>query len=230
MDWRRHWQEFPERFEETDFLAQVSKTVKRVPISAEQFAMIVDSVRETLALGPTDTVLDLCCGNGLITHALSAHCKAISGMDFSVRLINIAKRHHSGSNISYHFGSVLDADALQSVASVEKAYMYEALQHFKRSDLLRILSNLFSPGSGVKLLLLASVPDLDRRWSFYNTPTRKLDWLIRKIRGCEVMGTWWRRSDIVDACSQLGLSVKFMEQPQGLYTAHYRLNILIKRG
>lgn len=230
MDWRRHWQEFPEGFEETDFLAQVGKTVNRSPISAEQFAMIVGSVRDALALGPADTVLDLCCGNGLIAHALSAHCKAISGVDFSERLIEVAKRHHSGSNVSYHSGNVLDADALPPLASVDKAYMYEALQHFKRSDLPRILSIIFSPGSGVELLMLASVPDRARRWSFYNTPSRKLDWLVRTIRGCEAIGTWWRRADIVDACSQLGLGVKFMEQPRGLYTAHYRMNVLIRRG
>ena len=230
MDWKDHWQQYPEGFDETEFLAQVGKTVNRAPISPEQFSMIVRSVVDALKIDAGDTVLDLCCGNGLITHAISSHCKAISGIDYSAPLIEVARRHKAGPNITYYSGSVLDIDALPPLVSFKKAYMYEALQHFRRDELRPILSTIFSPGSSVQALLLASVPDRSRRWRFYNTPQRKLDWLIRTLKGAEAIGTWWGRRDIIDACSRLGLSAEFMEQPGGLYTAHYRMNVLIQRS
>jgi cyclopropane fatty-acyl-phospholipid synthase-like methyltransferase len=230
MDWRRHWQEYPEGFGENMFLEQVGKTVNGLPISDEEFETIVHNIIATLDLDANDSVLDLCCGNGLITRVLSEHCKAISGVDFSQRLIEVARKYNAAANISYHCGSILDPDVLPSLASFNKAYMYEALQHFRRKDLPEILSKIFSPDSSIELLMLGSVPELALRWRFYNTFTRKLNWLTRTLHGREAIGTWWSRRNILEACTWAGVRAEFMDQPHGLYTAHYRMNVLIKRG
>ncbi|WP_088623784.1 class I SAM-dependent methyltransferase [Oceanicola sp. 22II-s10i] len=59
------------------------------------FAPITDAVGTGMArrfVQPTDTVLDLCCGQGTLTAQLAATGAAITGMDFSPEMLALARR------------------------------------------------------------------------------------------------------------------------------------------
>ncbi len=61
--------------------------------------------------------------------------------------------------------SVLELDKMRGMylVPVNKVIMYEALQYFKKRDLIRILRNILSLTDDDGVILLSSVPDSNRK-------------------------------------------------------------------
>lgn len=228
-DMQEYWVQKPKMVGETDFLAQVGKTVNRQPISDEQFRTIVSDIIAHLDLTKTDVVLDLCCGNGLITTEIAKSCEKVIGIDFSRPLIEIAKRYHCPENVEYLCMSALDLDEgfITQAPRFNKVLMYEALQHFEREDLTKILTTILSLVSKSHIILLGSIPDSRKKWRFYNTPRRWKLYLRQKIRGRDLIGTWWSKNLIQKVCDELGVRCEFYEQSKELHTSYYRFDIKI---
>ena len=230
-DWARFWEVYPKRVGGTDFLEQVGKTVKGQPITDVQFKRILSQIGDQLHLEKDDTLLDLCCGNGLITKELGRSCRMVVGIDFSQPLVDVANQHHQAANVVYQRMNVLELDKLPPMVPglFSKVLMYEALQNFRKQDLKRLLENVLKLSSRDVVILLGSIPDHARKWRFYNTPKRKLAHLARRMLGTDPIGTWWKRGDIHTTCKQFGLQCKFQEQHKELHTSHYRFDAVMFR-
>lgn len=226
-DWEKYWKIFPVDIDEQDFLRQVGKTVNNIPISKEQFDEILKSIRINLDLNPDDDVLDLCCGNGFITKSISENAGRVTGIDFSSKLIEVAGKYNSSKNIEYIYGNILDVRHLVKDKKINKGYMYEALQHFDVKQFESLLQQLKGLMKGHFIFFFGSVPDMDRKWKFYNTIRRKLSYVWRVINNNEAIGTWWDKGVIERVCAKNNLRVRFIEQNSKLHTAHYRFDMVI---
>ena len=228
-NWKRFWRSYPKTVEETDFLKQVEKTVCGQPISTRQFQLIISDIRQRLELNEDDVVLDLCCGNGLITQEIAAVCREVVGVDFSRPLLDVANKYHRPENVRYECASVLDLDGTPLVSSTpfNKVLMYEAMQHFRPRELVQILSSVLPLTGERPIILLGSVPDAARKWNFYDTYRRRLVYWLRTLTSREAIGTWWDASLIRATCEQLNLRCEFCEQSGELHTAHYRFDVKI---
>jgi len=226
-NWKNHWNTFPEHLDETCFLEQVGKAVNKKPISNEQFKEILSSIKSSLSIIPDDDILDLCCGNGIITKAVAGCCRSIVGMDYSQSLVDIAVKYNSLENIRYVQGDVGKISEHMKDKRFSRIYMYEALQYFKSKQLQKLLTDLKPLMSGRFALFIGSVPDKSRKWDFYNTINRKLSYIWRSIKNEEAIGTWWDKDFIADVCNKNGLKVNFIEQDKKLHTAHYRFDAYI---
>lgn len=231
-DWQHFWNTRPAEIAETEFLKQVGKTVGGTPISKERFEALVSGVIQRLCIQPQDKVLDLCCGNGLITARIASKCKRIIGVDYSEPLIQVARKHHQPENASYYCASVLELpnESLKAEQPFDKVYMYEALQHFKPGDLSTILKTVDALTTPAALVLLASVPDNAKLWNFYNTPERRADYYERKKNGTEAIGTWWEQDFVRSTCTEQGFHCEFLDQNPTLHTAHYRFDLLLTKN
>ncbi len=230
MKWKSFWNEFPVKFGETDFLKQVEKTVGGKPISPVQFETIISDINKTLGTKKDDIVLDLCCGNGVITAIMSKACKSIVGVDYSEPLIKNARKYNKPENASYFQMSVLDPNAKKLLNKpFTKIYMYEALQHFNEDDFSKILALINEISSPNSVILIGSIPNIDQLWDFYDTDERRKDYLERKSKNQEAIGTWWKQKHIVDICLQNGFECKILSQSQVLHTAHYRFDIRLAK-
>lgn len=225
-NWKSFWEELPGQCAEEDFFAQVGKTVSKRPISEKMFEDIVSSVTSGLQLSPADEVLDICCGNGVVTKAIADRCLRVTGVDFSKTLIDIAVRHNSKPNITYLCADAAEVAKFLSVP-FDKAFMYEALQHFSKTQFSAVLEQVRIVSRKPLRFFLGSVPDRQKIWRFYNTWRRKSDYLIRKICNQEAIGHWWSRSELQTVCAAAGFRVQFIEQPDNLHTSHYRFDALI---
>jgi len=226
-DWHSHWHEFPASKPETAFFEQVGKTVNRKPIPKEFISVIISSIQNKLLLESHDYVLDLCCGNGLLTKIVANHCRSVIGIDYSGVLIDIANKYNRPENVTYVCGSVLNAQSLIN-HSVQKVYMYEALQHFTPVMLSQLLDELLLVANDKPLIFfVGSVPDRSKLWKFYNTFSRKFNYFWESFKKEEAIGTWWAKSSIASICNSKNLSVQFIDQNPMLHTAHYRFDMLI---
>jgi cyclopropane fatty-acyl-phospholipid synthase-like methyltransferase len=230
MDWKKHFNHNPNLFKETEFLKQVEKTVSGQPITSVQCDALISDIHKALDLSKDDFILDLCCGNGIITSEISRHCNGIIGIDFSKPLIKIAEKHNKPDNVSYYCMSILDKNVNNIIHKrFTKIYMYEALQHFEEHDLQRILELVLEISSSNPLFFIGSIPDADKLWDFYNTEERRADYRRRKSQGEEAIGTWWSRDYIADVCLQNGLECEFLSQNQILHSAHYRFDVRLTK-
>ncbi len=228
-EWEDFWHFFPGKFSDRDFLRQVGKTYKGKPIDETQFNLLVSHLYKNLDPAEDDRILDVCCGNGLLTSIISNTCKHVVGIDFSSALINIARRHNRADNISYHRRDALaiNEEILYGNKPFSKLYMYEALQHFREDQLPDLLSSIKKISIHPLRFYMASILDKDRIDNFYNTAGLKAQYNREKNEKL-LLGTWWEKEQIKQVCAEHDLSCNFIAQPENLYTAHYRFDVLIK--
>jgi len=230
-NWHSYWNRASSQHGEKEFLRQVGKTVNGVPITTEEFDLLIRELEKLLSLQAEDTVLDLCCGNGIITRVVAENCRYITGIDYSKPLIAIAEKYHQPKNARYMHSSVLDLspEMFRSHAckTFTKIYMYEALQHFEPGDLAVLLARLTGLTMPETVVCLASVPDRDRLWAFYNTPERREEYHRRMAEGTEAIGTWWERGQLEKIARDAGFRARFVSQNPKLHTAHYRFDVVL---
>jgi len=101
MDWKTFFESYRLVPIETDadLLYQVGATVGGKPISARQFAALLDDCRSALQLRSSDALVDLCAGNGVITYELSGQVDCAIGVDFSQPYIENARKHKARPNL-----------------------------------------------------------------------------------------------------------------------------------
>ena len=226
-DWRHHWSAVGQRVGQEDFFHQVERTIAGRAIDPLQIDLVVDAIRTELGLEPTDTLLDLCCGNGLVTIRLSHACQRIVGVDFSTELIEVARKHHSSDKITYLYGSATEVTPTQlGGIRPSKIVMCVGLQYFSEQnlgDLMRAIGGLTQNSVPI---YFTDVPDVDHLYDFYDTPERRADYERRKAVGTEAMGTWWSARRLDEIMRSFGYSAEIQAQDPRRFGAHYRFDLL----
>ena len=208
-------------------LKQVGKTVNGRDISELQMKLIVQSIANILRLTTKDLVVDLCCGNGLITERLAPRVRRVIGVDFTPGLIKTAKMHNTLHNIDYIISDVLRLDS-GFFLGLKKVVMYEALQHFSPKQFAKLLDELRSLDTG-SLVLLGSIPNKEKLKVYYDTEEKYAFYVKRESEGKPHIGRWWSIEEIERLVSMRGFKVIPLPQEPTLYTAYYRFNVLLER-
>lgn len=229
--WFEHWNAIPIHEGEGALLKQVGKTVNRQAVPMVHIDRMVNAILSALDLHADDRVLDLCCGNGLLTARVATVCGQMLGIDYSAPLIGVANTRNRLSNVEYLHGSVLalaDILAEHGKTGFSKAYMYEAFQHFNRDEAQTLLRALATNAQTSFRLFLGSIPDRARLYDFYNTVERRQEYERRLKDSTEAIGTWWLGSEINEIAEAAGFSCAIIPQHDALYTAHYRFDALLE--
>jgi cyclopropane fatty-acyl-phospholipid synthase-like methyltransferase len=229
--WKTFWERYPLGSDETEYLKQVGKTVGGVSISNQQFDAIIDDIDKHLNIRRDDIILDLCCGNGLLTREIAKKCKEVVAIDFSEPLIRQAKKITAHPDVTY---IVLDVRDLVSLAGryrgfFTKVLCYEALAFFGVGEFYRMLQAVKLMARDDAVILMGSVLDHERKWNFFNTFRRKMTYFLKIVllRQEVGLGKWWKRREIENVCHRLGFRCEFHYQNTTLHTAHYRIDIRI---
>lgn len=224
--WKNHYDSISKNLN-SSLLKQVGKTVNGQEIPQSQIDLILEHIASILKLNTNDIVIDLCCGNGVITKQLAPMVKQIIGVDFASSLIEVAKDVNCSPNIEYLHSDILSLMP-QFFAKSKKFLMYEALQHFSFDQMKTFAEKLSGLESG-SLLFFGSIPDKNKIRSFYNTEQKYSYFLDRESKGLPHMGKWWTREEIERIASNYGFTANFLSQDSALYTSYYRFDVLFER-
>lgn len=244
----KHWQSFWGGYRnanaqsEDDLFVQVGKTIARRPIPRDMFASMVERIIDRLELGRDDHILDMCCGNGLISFELAQVAGHVTGVDFADHLIRAAMKFKSLPNISYRVGDVtlpivdLIGGAVQESRDAgdmpDKFLMNDALAYFDPQALGKIVDNICVARDGKPFrFLLTGIPNSTLKWNFYDTPERKLRHAESMRVGDDTndgLGRWWDAAEIEAVCARRGVQVRLANQPDAI--SNYRMDALIWRG
>ncbi len=236
-DWTNFWQSYRilDIKNDQDLLYQAGKTLGGKVIDQDQFNLIIAEIVKKLDLKKEDRLLDLCCGNGVLTYALSPKVTSIIGIDFSVTLIQNARDHKNAENIHYYHKDIKELEQVDpdlSLADINKILIYDALAYFCKSELIQLLKTISGICDGSARILIAAVLDRKKRWAFFNTPSRIFQYIINmKLLGNTMgIGKWWTRNELIRVGSTVGMSVEILDQDPSIFTSHYRLDVLFKRN
>ena len=206
---------------------QVGKTVNGDEIDDQHIHFIMQNLNDHLAFCGSDTVLDLCCGNGIVTLRIASFVKRVLGIDFSSGLIDSARRNHPASNISYSHNDALELEA-SFFQQATKICMNEALQHFSPQMLDTLLANMHRLDKGT-LFFISGIPDKERLTSYYDTDEKWQFYRQRELENKPHIGYWWDRKALDTIAGKNGFSFQFIPQNPELYTAYYRFDCLLEK-
>jgi cyclopropane fatty-acyl-phospholipid synthase-like methyltransferase len=229
MNWEDYWTRYPKQFGQTEYCRQVKNTVGGNPVPESALRESISAIYSRLELGPDDTLLDLCCGNGLVSNALAKNCRRVVGVDFSQTLLDIAGAAHCAGNITYVRMNALELSKLHraSAETVTRIVMVSGLQYFKVGELPELLRNAVAVLSDSGIILLTAVPDRKCKWRFYSTMRRRLRHVWERITDRDQMGTWWDMATIEAICRRHDLDCRFFRSAGDV--GHYRFDVKIAR-
>lgn len=224
--WKSYYDLSSQQFDDS-LLKQVGKTVNGQEIPELQLKLMVENVANVLRLNSKDFVVDLCCGNGLLTKQLAPLVKEVVGVDFTANLIDTAKRYNNYHNIEYLNLDILSLDH-KYFSGLKKFLMYEALQHFSVEQLASLLDELSHLGTG-SLIFFGSIPNKEKLSVYYDTEEKHAFYMQRENEGMPHIGQWWLMDEIARLASIRGFKATFLSQEPTLYTAYYRFDVLLEK-
>jgi ubiquinone/menaquinone biosynthesis C-methylase UbiE len=117
-----------------------------------QAKVILPNIVRLLAAQKGKRVLDLACGQGFFSHALSASGAAITGVDVSPELVSIAQKHAS-HNEEFYVSPSDDLSKLKN-SSFDEAFCVLAIQNIERmGETFREVSRVLT-GKGKFIIVL----------------------------------------------------------------------------
>lgn len=225
MDWASIWNTIANT--NHNLQQQVGRiTQKQMDMTLYMQALTVD-IQTQLHLVATDSLLDVCCGNGLISKSLAENCASVTGVDVSEQLIALAQKHNAADNVTYKLGDALRLSSLVS-PTFDKALLYFSFQYFdtfaKGEKVIAELQKCVKKGG---IIFIGDVPDYGKLSVFYPTLWQRFKYHVNVFLGRSIMGKFWKPSEIMHICQKLGLKVQVRQQPSDFLYAHYRCDYVI---
>lgn len=223
MNWKTYWN-------------RVAYTAKD-PISAVQ-RKDLESTKQSashiiamLKITKNDRILDVCCGNGLLTELIAKSCFAITGIDQSERLIESAKDYAIAENSSYFTGDALKLSEVLVASKFDKIYLQYSFQYFDKKGMgekvIKEMLNVLKPKG---LLFIGDIPEASKRFVFYNSLPKLFYLFTSKIRGKNSMGKFWSPKELAQICVKHHVKGTYLKQDSFLPYARYRFDYLIEKS
>jgi ubiquinone/menaquinone biosynthesis C-methylase UbiE len=224
---RAFWEAQIERSHAADPLCQVMRSQHRLPVSAESFASVVEGIVAALEVEPHHRVLDLCCGNGLITAAIASRCRRLVAADFSVgMLLQVARRVRMN-----HLRIAADANQLEVRDCVfDRILIAAALQHFDEPAIVQLFRRMFRFLRPEGSLLVTDIPDRQKMWAFFDERSREDAYFASCELGDPILGTWIEGEWLRRLATHVGFkSSEVLAQPPSYPFAHYRFDLRCRK-
>ena len=225
--WNTFWRKHSKSTTSQDPQCHVLRTLNKKPISNTLFQRILKDIEEKLEIYHSDEVLDLCCGNGLITAHIASKCKRVIGVDFAKELIaQIDVEKHK--NISVVKEDIRKVNFEEQ--SFNKVVIYAGLQYLSYKEAISLFESVMRWLKSDGLFYIGDIPDWKRLWNFFNTNEREKTHFDSIKNDKPIIGTWFDSEWLV----KLGRYTNFneivvLQQPDDFPYSHYRFDIVLKK-
>lgn len=220
--------EFARTRPRNDFLGQIRRTVNGEPVSEEQMQLIVDAIISRLKLNKEDKVLDLACGNGVLSKRLFDQCAELNGVDLSSFLISVAQEYFQ--DLPYY--KFIQSDIVDFLSNdseplkFNKALCYGSFSYLSQEAAKKTLILLRSRYPNISHVYIGNLPDYDKRHLFFtsSTPSEK-DLHIHTTS----IGIWRSEEDFCTLSSECGWKPTIYYMSNNFYSRKYRYDVLLEK-
>lgn len=221
MDWKKYWDD--------NASINIDNEIDQVQRKdIESTLLTVKHIIKVLDIDQTDTVLDVCCGNGILTELISKKVSRVVGVDQSKILIETALKNHKELNISYRVGSALALKQVFKRDVFDKIYLQFSFQYFDKKEGRRVVRQLLRCLKSNGKIFIGDIPNKDKFSVYYDSPVKKLRFFKGKMFNKNEMGKFWEVSELDKICKKLGVKGTYLAQPKELPYSHYRFDYLIE--
>lgn len=224
MDWKAFWNNSAQ-VRDPDFRKQIGRTFRQVGYSEREMEVTIDRLLTHLQPSPDKTLLDIACGNGLITSRLAPRFQHVTGVDFSAPLIDVARVHFQPQNVEYLVGDATELSGLRR--QYDCVLVSAALQHFDHDQarkMLRRLTTIIKPGARI---VLGDVADGDRIWNFYRGMSGRLRYASHVLRQRPVIGHWWKPGMLLELAEEFGWTLSIHYQTHANPNYYFRYDAVL---
>ena len=226
MNWKTYWNESA-LVKDADACRQVGRTFHRNSYSPAQVSAIVERARMFLQPNREKTLLDLACGNGMLTSQLAADFKRVTAVDFSVPLIESARRHFHRDNIDYIVADALDLGGLSG--PYDCLLVHFAFQYFSPGQAERLFAGFDRILKPDGVVLLADVADGDRVWNFYRGLRGRGRFYFDLLRDKPIIGHWWKSADLAALARRHNMDLAISYQGADMPNHYFRYDAVLRR-
>ncbi|MCU0442270.1 MAG: class I SAM-dependent methyltransferase [Bacteroidia bacterium] len=224
MDWKQFWENHGASTKALDQVGRVGGTMPQTESFLKEYA---GYIANTLQLTTDDVLLDVCCGNGILTSYLANYCKYTIGVDFSETHIDYANQKYANSSLKFVCADALQLDSLPLPFTITKATLCFSFQYFET------VQNGLQVVNGIKQqraqqLLLTDIPDRSRFFTYYHSIPKILRLVKQMVLQKNNMGKFWGEDELAWITKQLGGKGKKIAQPPHFPYATYRMDYLIQ--
>jgi ubiquinone/menaquinone biosynthesis C-methylase UbiE len=205
---------------------QVLRTLAGQPVSPEAFAATMASVMTLLQPGDSQALLDLCCGNGVVTRGLFERFQTVVAVDIAAEFISLV-RDHAPAHVTARVG---DAKLIEfPESSFDRILLYAGLQYFSESEAVALFARLRRWLRPRGRVLVGDIPDLSRRWIFFDSVEREDAYFSSLKNGQPVVGFWYESGWLIKLARHAGFSAaERHDQAKPLPYHHYRFDLVLK--
>jgi cyclopropane fatty-acyl-phospholipid synthase-like methyltransferase len=224
--WVRFWSEYQTDVANKDEQSQVLRTRNKQPIDQRKWEITLETVGQQLELQSDDTLLDLCCGNGLFTAAFSPHIAGVEAVDISPVLTGrLAAR--CLPNVRVSTSDMRDAQFAPQ--SFSKVLWYAGIQYIDETDIVAMVRRVrgwMKPGG---ILMIGDIPDRSKLWDYFNDDTRRAAYFDGLEQRKPIIGSWLDSCWIQWLCLASGFaSAEPVPQHEELIYADFRYDLIAR--
>jgi cyclopropane fatty-acyl-phospholipid synthase-like methyltransferase len=224
--WKSFWLTHAKENQDTEPQMQVLRTLNKQPVSPDVFAAIVDSVVTMLKPEPGHALLDLCCGNGVITRQLINRFGAVTAVDLSEEFV-AQIGNGTAANMTAFAADARTVEFPEN--SFDRILLYAGLQYFSEAETVDLFLRLRRWIRKGGVVVLGDIPDATRKWNFFNSPERESAYFKALRDGNPIVGNWFEPDWLVKLSRHAGFSSALTKlQPQTFPYQHYRLDLLLE--
>jgi SAM-dependent methyltransferase len=225
--WLEFWAAQGRTSIDADEQSQVLRTYNKQPITAERWRLTLTDLDRKFPVGLQDDLLDLGCGNGLLTEHFAPRCRSVTSVDVSADLLACLARRSLPNVNTIHCDMRL---AGFPDASFSRILMYATIQYLSETEVVALFRNLSRWLRPVGLLFVGDVPDRDRLWNFYNTSERRTAYFENLVADRDVVGSWFQSEWLRNLAAHVGFEhSEMVPQPTELIYSHFRFDLRARR-
>ena len=223
--WKSFWLTHAKASQNAEAQIQVLRTLNNKPINPDVFNSIMDSIVRLIEPESDKNLLDLCCGNGLITRKLFKMFRTVTAVDLSEEFVSQLNDHTENTI------TALAADARTCEfpgRSFDRILLYAGLQYFSESETVDLFIRLRRWVREGGLVVIGDIPDATRRWNFFNTSKRENAYFESLRERKPIVGNWFEASWLKHLSHYAGFASATVHlQPQTFPYQHYRFDIVL---
>ena len=225
--WQKFWEEQAANTDGEHPQVQVLRTRNKDRVDAKIWKATLEFIFKQLDLKAEDIVLDLCCGNGLISKELALRTQSVTAVDLSSKLLDQIDTS-AFTNITKIQKNVLSLDLPGE--TFNKILIYAGIQYFSPVETVQVLQKTarwLVPGG---LLYLGDILDHKKLWAFFNTKEREHAYFTGLKDNAPIVGEWFDSLFLEKLGSYAGFSkVEKIKQSAEMIYSFFRYDMKLTK-